>query len=111
MKNKYVVAFMATLFILTNSLITLAQPAAAPTADDFGVEDASGNKGTYVVVPVTIKNVKNSPILGIGFNILYVHKISIEVDKNVSDVNVMIEKVEKPEEITDALGIVYAYYS
>ena len=36
-------------------------------------------------------------------------KISIEVDKNVSDVNVTVEEVDKPEEITEAPGIAYGY--
>ena len=78
MKKKYVVAFLATLFfILAIPIITLAQPA-TPTADNFGVEDASGNKGMYVDVPVNITNATNGPILGIGFDIAY--------DKNVINV-------------------------
>ena len=72
MKKKNVVAFLATFFILTSSIIILAQPAAAtPTADSLGVGDVSGDKGTYVIVPVNITNVKNGPILGIGFEIAY----------------------------------------
>ncbi|MEA2076072.1 MAG: cohesin domain-containing protein [Euryarchaeota archaeon] len=60
----------ALILILASSTITLAQPV-APTADGFGVEDASGNKGTYVVVPVNVTNTANGPILGIGFDIVY----------------------------------------
>ncbi len=59
----------------------------------------------------TISSIEAGKPESVTFDGLNVHKISIEVDKNVSDVNVMIEKVEKPEEITDALGIVYAYYN
>ncbi len=59
----------------------------------------------------TISSIEAGKPESVTFDGLNMHKISIEVDKNVSDVNVMIEKVEKPEEITDALGIVYAYYS
>ena len=47
----------------------------------------------------------------VTFEGLDVYKISIEVDKTVSDVNVMVEEVNKPEEITDAPGIVYSYYN
>jgi hypothetical protein len=49
-----------------------------PTADSFGVEDASGRSGTYVEVPINITNVMNGPVLGIGFEIAY--------DKNVINV-------------------------
>ena len=44
---------------------------AAPTADNFGVEDASGRAGTYVEVPVNITNVMNGPILGIRLRVDY----------------------------------------
>jgi len=44
---------------------------AAPTADDFGVDDANGLIGTYVTVPVNITNTSNGPISGVVFNIAY----------------------------------------
>ena len=44
---------------------------AAPTADNFGVDDANGLIGTYVTVPVNITNTSSGPILGIVFNIAY----------------------------------------
>ncbi len=48
----------------------LAIPAsAAPTADSFGVNDAMGNPGTVVSVPVTIENVQDGPIISITFSI------------------------------------------
>ncbi len=49
----------------------VTEAGAAPTADSSGVEDASGRSGTYVEVPVNIRNVMNGPVLGIGFEIAY----------------------------------------
>ena len=76
MKRKYdvVFPFFATLiFILTLSVTVLAQSAqsTAPTADSFGVEDASGQSGTYVEVPVNIANVRNGPVQGIRIRVDY----------------------------------------
>ena len=75
MKKKYIVAFLATLFfIFAIPIITLvlAQPAtAAPTADSFGVEDASGGAGAYVEVPVSITNVMNGPVQCIRLRVDY----------------------------------------
>jgi PGF-pre-PGF domain-containing protein len=45
----------------------------------------------------------------VTFERLDVRKISIEADKNVSDVTVTVEAVDKPEEITEAPGIAYGY--
>jgi len=44
---------------------------AVPTADSFGVEDASGRSGIYVEVPVNITNVTNGPVQGIRCRIDY----------------------------------------
>jgi len=78
MKRKYVVAFpfFATLiFILILSVTVLAQSAQStaekPTADSFGVEDASGQSGTYVEVPVNITNVRNGPVQSIRIRVDY----------------------------------------
>ncbi len=51
--------------------VLLALVLAAPTATNFGVENASGDSGTYVLVPVNITNAQNGPIAGIGFDISY----------------------------------------
>ncbi|MEA2076071.1 MAG: carboxypeptidase regulatory-like domain-containing protein [Euryarchaeota archaeon] len=56
----------------------VVEAGAVPTADSFGVENASGRSGTYVELPVNVTNVMNGPILGIGFEIAY--------DKNVVNV-------------------------
>jgi len=76
MKRKYdvVFPFFATLiFILTLSVTVLAQSAqsTAPTADSFGVGDASGQSGTYVEVPVNIANVRNGPVQSIRIRVDY----------------------------------------
>jgi PGF-CTERM protein len=52
-------------------VVTYKIPGAAPTADSFGVENASGASGTYVEVPVTITNVTNGPVQGIRCRIGY----------------------------------------
>ncbi|MBE0516139.1 MAG: lamin tail domain-containing protein [Methanophagales archaeon] len=47
-------------------------PASAqPTANEFGVENALGDSGTNVMVPVNITNTQNGPIISIGFDIFY----------------------------------------
>jgi hypothetical protein len=57
----------------------MAMPVSAqPTADSFGVDDASGAHGTSVIVPVIITNTSNGEILGDAF--------SIEYDKTVINV-------------------------
>jgi PGF-pre-PGF domain-containing protein len=45
----------------------------------------------------------------VTFEGLDVRKISLKADKNVSDVTVTVEAVDKPEEITEAPGIAYGY--
>ncbi|MBK5191366.1 MAG: hypothetical protein JJE19_07730 [Methanosarcinales archaeon] len=44
---------------------------ALPTADYVGVEDNNGDQGAYVVVPVTITNAQDGPIISIRFDIHY----------------------------------------
>jgi len=68
-----------TLEISAALVLVCVSPAfALHTADNFGVEDSSGYKDTYVVVPVNITNVQNGPVICIIFNIAY--------DKNVINV-------------------------
>ncbi|NQE46054.1 hypothetical protein C5S31_08545 [ANME-1 cluster archaeon GoMg2] len=52
-------------------VIALIPVSAQPSADDFGLEDASGEQGTHVIVPVNITTVKNGPVQAIVFNIAY----------------------------------------
>jgi len=42
-----------------------------PTADNLGVEDATGRSGSYVTVPVNITNVRNGPVQGIRIRVDY----------------------------------------
>jgi len=61
-----------TIAIAFTLLIVSASPAfALSTADTVGVADASGNPGTYLEVPVTIKNVQNGPIISMIFDVIY----------------------------------------
>lgn len=65
--------------IVLLSVLVMAMPVSAqPTADSFGVDDASGTHGASVIVPVNITTVSNGPLLGMIFNIVY--------DKNVINV-------------------------
>ena len=69
--KKKVMSFGLSAIVLL-SMIAMAIPVSAqPTADSFGVNDASGYVGTYVIVPVNITNVQNGPIAAIIFNINY----------------------------------------
>jgi len=52
-------------------VIALIPASAQPSADGFGLEDASGEQGTHVIVPVNITTVKNGPVQAIVFNIAY----------------------------------------
>jgi PGF-CTERM protein len=53
-------------------LSALTVPVSAqPTADSFGVNDARGDPGAVVSVPVTITNAQNGPILSMIFDITY----------------------------------------
>ena len=56
--------------ILVIALIGTAM-AAVQMADSLGVDDASGDSGESVIVPVNITNVQNGPIAGIEFQVLY----------------------------------------
>jgi len=62
---------LAIFVLLTVFAIFELTALAAPTADNFGVDDANGLIGTYVTVPVNITNTSNGPIMGIVFNIEY----------------------------------------
>ena len=70
MKRK-VISFGLSAIVLL-SMIAMAIPVSAqPTADSFGVNDANGYVGTYVIVPVNITNVQNGPIACVIFDINY----------------------------------------
>ena len=100
MKTKFFVAFLATLFFA----FAISQPAFVfaeaaneerPTADSFGVEDASGKSGTYVEVPVSITNVRNGPIQGI--------RLGVDYDESVLDMT-SISKVDLTSSWIKRLG-------
>ncbi|RZN44285.1 MAG: hypothetical protein EFT35_00115 [Methanophagales archaeon ANME-1-THS] len=66
------VAAGLALGLLTALVLVAAPPTLAlPTAASFGVEDASGDKETYAVVPVNISTVQNGPVICIIFDIAY----------------------------------------
>jgi len=78
-KGKPGLTISLTIIIVTALFVAGAPPAfAQSTADYVGVEDNSGDQGTYVVVPVTIANVQDGPITSIIFDIYYNHSV-IEV--------------------------------
>jgi hypothetical protein len=69
MRTIYVTGIIA---LVSVAMVLAAVPVyAQPTAESFGVEDASGDSGTYVEVPVTITNVTNGPVQGIRCRVDY----------------------------------------
>jgi len=67
--------------ILAALFVACASPAfALPTANNFGVDDASGYKDTYVVVPVNITNVQSGPVISIIFDVAYDESVINVVD-------------------------------
>jgi len=70
--NKKILSYGLSAIVLL-SMIAMAIPVSAqiPMADEFGVEDAMGNLGDYVEVPVNIENTTNGPIENIAFYISY----------------------------------------
>jgi hypothetical protein len=78
-KGKTGLTISLTILTVTALIVAGAPPAfALPIADIVGVADNSGDQGTYVVVPVTITNVQDGPIICIIFDICYNHSV-IEV--------------------------------
>jgi hypothetical protein len=63
---------IVSLGILT-ALVLAAAPSsfALPTADNFGVDNTSGYKDTYAVLPMIITNAQNGPIISLIFDIVY----------------------------------------
>jgi hypothetical protein len=56
----------------TNTVELTATPTApGPTATNLGVYDATGDLGTYMLVPVNITNTANGPIMSIKLDVLY----------------------------------------
>jgi len=63
----------STLIVALVAVIVLSvqlTTATVPTADSFGVDDTSGYRDTYVLIPVSITNPQNGSI-GIIFEISY----------------------------------------
>ena len=70
MKKKIIAYGLSAIVLL--SIIAIVMPVSAqPTAESFGVNDASGDAGTYVIVPVNITNAQNGPIASAIFDISY----------------------------------------
>ena len=81
MNKKIIMSYMSILVLLAMSSVTLpfVSAQALQMADEFGVNDATGDPGDYVLVPVNITNVNNGPIQTIKFDVLYNHSV-IELD-------------------------------
>ena len=63
------------LSVVNNTETITVSSTGVPTADSFGVEDASGWSGTYVWVPVNITNVRNGPVQGIRLGVDYNERV------------------------------------
>jgi len=113
-------------YTITNGTFTIKPSAEQPTPTPTpSLGGGGGEGGGYA--PTTPTPTEKPPVVGevvkiisrieagkpesVTFEGLDVYKITIEADKNVNDVNVMVEEVAKPEEIAEAPGIVYAYYN
>ena len=71
-RKRVTIVMVLSVFAITVLLVLVL---AAPTATNFGVDDARGYQNTYVLVPVNITNAQNGPIAGIGFDILYDYSV------------------------------------
>jgi PGF-pre-PGF domain-containing protein len=96
---------------VTNTSISVVQP-------DGGGDDNNNNNGGgggfALPAPAPTKateiiNVEAGKSGSVTFKGLNVCKISIEADKNVSGVKVVVEMVDEPAEAPEAPGIVYNY--
>ncbi|MEA3488181.1 MAG: carboxypeptidase regulatory-like domain-containing protein [Euryarchaeota archaeon] len=71
---------MLVLFVVFATFATFATQASTPLVTSFGIEDTSGYKDTYVLIPVNITNVQNGPIPAVVFNVLYDNSVLNVVD-------------------------------
>lgn len=71
------VAFMAILLFGIFAVSWGAAQPPAPGAERFGVEDARGDSGTVIDVPIVIHNVSNGPVQSIRFRIEYVESVLV----------------------------------
>lgn len=76
--------------MVVGSILVGAAPlsAALATAESFGVTDAQGARGTNVVVPVSIANVQNGPILSLIFDLQYDKHVIDLVDIQKGDLTI-----------------------
>ncbi len=64
--------FSGLIAVLLVTAFALAIPVSAqPSANSFGVNNALGNPGTVVSIPVLIENAQNGPIIVVIFSITY----------------------------------------
>jgi hypothetical protein len=84
-RTKWTYEMSAVLVLFVMLMMATHVSAAQPTADSFGVTNASGAPGTYVTVPVNSTNTSNGPILGIVFNIAYDRNVINVIDVSQGD--------------------------
>ena len=71
MNSKVTMAALVAVVVFSVLVAATSPASASATADNLGVEDASGDKNTNVLVPVNITNVHSESIVGIEFEFLY----------------------------------------
>ena len=71
MDSKAIRAALVALMVFSVFVAAILPASATATADNFGVEDASGFKNTNILAPVNITNVHSDSIVGIEFEFLY----------------------------------------
>ena len=71
MKKKIVSYGLSAIVLLSVFAMVMPATAVVQMADEFGVNDASGDTGTYVEVPVDITSTVNGPIQAMQFKVQY----------------------------------------
>ncbi|RZN42922.1 MAG: hypothetical protein EFT35_01460, partial [Methanophagales archaeon ANME-1-THS] len=78
---------IAVLIVMVSSILAVTPPpsSALATAESFGVTDVQGARGTNVMVPVSIANVQNGPIISMIFDLQYDKSVINLVDVQKGD--------------------------
>ncbi|NIA12104.1 MAG: PGF-pre-PGF domain-containing protein [Nitrospiraceae bacterium] len=103
----------------SGTVVVTVSEEATPTTTPSGGHHHGGSGGSYVYLtptptptPMLLSGIiEAGKSRSVTFEGLNVRKISMEADRNISGVNVMVEEVDKPTEIPAPRGMVYDYLS
>jgi hypothetical protein len=107
MDSKAIRTALVAVMVFSVFVAATLPASASATADNFGVEDASGFKNANVLVPVNITNVHSESIVGIEFEFLYNSNVInlVEIQKGTLT-SQWSEPVKKGTEGDYVIGIV-----